>query len=102
MAKLVSAGGTAEVRADGNSPPPQAKTTAEGHYGVKLDSFGTSKIQCIKVVRDATGLGLADAKKLVESAPVIVKHNLSKEAAQSLVTQLEQAGGKASALLASE
>lgn len=72
VAKLVAAGAKAEVRsADAGTSAAAAPATvapAGAGFSVKLESFGTSKIMCIKVVRDATGLGLADTKKLVESA----------------------------------
>ncbi len=64
-------------------------------FDVELTSFGDKKIQVIKTVREATGLGLADAKKLVEGAPCKVKEGLKKEDAEALVKKLVEAGGEA-------
>ena len=64
-------------------------------YDVILESFDASaKIKVLKVVRNATGLGLGDAKTLVESAPKAVKEGASKEDAESLKKEIEEAGGK--------
>ncbi|MBM4777447.1 MAG: ribosomal protein L7/L12 [Archangiaceae bacterium] len=79
--------------------PKPTGTAVEGSYSVRLESFGSAKIACIKEVRLATGLGLAETKKLVESAPVFVKEGLSKEQAETLVKALVAAGGTASAVL---
>jgi large subunit ribosomal protein L7/L12 len=61
-------------------------------FDVVLQSPGEKKIQVIKVVRAATGLGLKEAKALVDEAPNPVKEALSKEDAEGLKTQLEEAG----------
>jgi len=61
-------------------------------FTVELTSFGDKKIQVIKVVREITSLGLADAKKLVEEAPKPIKENVSKEEAEELKGKLEAAG----------
>ncbi len=61
-------------------------------YNVVLTSAGASKINVIKAVREITGLGLKEAKELVESAPAPVKEGLDKEEAEKLKTQLEEAG----------
>ncbi len=61
-------------------------------FDVVLASFGDKKIQVIKVVRAATGLGLKEAKNLVDSAPETVKEGVSKEDAESLKKELEEAG----------
>jgi len=61
-------------------------------FNVILKSFGTNKIAVIKVVREVTGLGLADAKTLTETADAVVKEGLSKEAAEELKGKLETAG----------
>ena len=67
----------------------EAKTT----FDVVLKAAGDKKIQVIKVVRAATGLGLKEAKDLVEGAPKVVKENLSKEDAEKLKKELEEQGG---------
>ena len=61
-------------------------------FDVLMTSFGTSKVQVIKVVRALTSLGLKEAKELVESAPVNVKEAIPKEEAEGVVKQLEEAG----------
>ncbi len=67
---------------------PEEKTT----FDVVLKSGGDKKIQVIKVVRAATGLGLKEAKDLVEGAPKTVKENLTKEDAEKLKKELEEQG----------
>ena len=65
-------------------------------FDVVLESFGDTKISVIKVVRSATGLGLKEAKDLVEGAPGKVKEGISKEDAEKLQKELEEAGAKVS------
>ena len=62
-------------------------------FDVVLTGAGEKKIQVIKVVRAATGLGLKEAKALVDEAPNPVKEAISKEDAEALKTQIEEAGG---------
>ena len=57
-----------------------------------MSSFGSNKVSVIKVVRAVTGLGLKDAKDMVEGAPVTVKEGASKEEAEEAKKQLEEAG----------
>lgn len=64
-------------------------------FDVILADVGAKKINVIKVVRSATGLGLKEAKELVESAPKAVKEALPKDEAEALKKQLEDAGAKA-------
>jgi large subunit ribosomal protein L7/L12 len=71
------------------APVEEAKTT----FDVILKAAGDKKIQVIKVVRAATGLGLKEAKDLVEGAPKTVKENLTKEDAEKLKKELEEQGG---------
>jgi large subunit ribosomal protein L7/L12 len=97
VAKLKAAGATAEVRGDDGAAASAPAKDATGEYHVKLESFGQAKIQCIKVVKDNLGLGLKESKELVESAPVVVKKGLSREAAEALAKQLNDVGGKAAA-----
>lgn len=61
-------------------------------FDVILAGFGDNKVSVIKAVRGATGLGLKEAKELVEGAPAPVKEGASKEEAEELKTQLEEAG----------
>jgi len=63
-------------------------------FTVLLASFGEKKVEVIKVVRAATGLGLKEAKDLVDSAPKAVKEGISKADAESLKKLLEDAGAK--------
>ena len=65
-------------------------------FDVILESFdAASKIKVLKAVRNATGLGLGDAKALVEAAPKTVKEGVSKDEAEALKKEIEEAGGKA-------
>ena len=73
---------------DGASAAEEEQT----EFDVVLQSAGDKKIQVIKVVRAATGLGLKEAKALVDEAPNPVKEALSKEDAENLKAQLEEAG----------
>jgi large subunit ribosomal protein L7/L12 len=61
-------------------------------FNVELTSAGSSKIKVVKAVKEATGLGLKDAKELVDGAPSVVKEGLSKEDAEALKSQLEEVG----------
>lgn len=77
----------------GGAAEPVAEKT---EFDVVLESFGDNKIGVIKVVRAATGLGLKEAKDLVESAPTKVKEGISKADAEKLVKELEEAKAKVS------
>ena len=63
-------------------------------FDVELTEVGPNKVKVIKVVRDATGLGLKEAKDLVDGAPKNVKEGVSKEEAEDLKTKLEAEGAK--------
>ena len=63
-------------------------------FDVELTEVGPNKVKVIKVVREATGLGLKDAKALVDSAPKVVKEALDKAAANELKEKLEAEGAK--------
>ena len=71
------------------APVEEAKTT----FDVVLKAAGEKKIQVIKEVRTATGLGLKEAKDLVEGAPKTVKEGLTKEEAEKLKKEIEEQGG---------
>ncbi len=77
---------------DGGGEAAAEKT----EFDVVLESFGDNKIGVIKVVRAATGLGLKEAKDLVEGAPAKVKEGISKADAEKLVKELEEAKAKVS------
>ena len=64
-------------------------------FDVILTSFGGNKIPVIKIVRAHTGLGLKEAKELVESAPKPIKEGLPKEEAEKIVAEVKEAGGEA-------
>jgi len=64
-------------------------------WNVELKDGGGQKIQVIKVLREATGLGLKEAKDMVDGAPKVVKEGLKKEEAEELKKKLEEAGAKA-------
>lgn len=67
----------------------------KSEFDVELTSFGESKIPVMKAVKEVLGLGLKEAKELVESAPVIMKEAVAKEEAEELKAKIEEAGGKA-------
>ncbi len=69
-----------------------AAAEEQTEFDVMLASFGANKVAVIKAVRAITGLGLKEAKALVESAPAAVKEAVSKEEAEDLKKQLEEAG----------
>jgi large subunit ribosomal protein L7/L12 len=64
-------------------------------FNVELTDVGSNKIAVIKAVKAATGLGLAEAKGLVDGAPAVVKENMPKAEAEALKASIEEAGGKA-------
>jgi large subunit ribosomal protein L7/L12 len=82
-------GGAMPVAA-GAAPAAEEKT----EFTVVLKEAGAQKINVIKVVRAATGLGLKEAKDLVDGAPKPVKEGISKDDAEKLKKELEEAGGK--------
>ncbi|GGG97814.1 50S ribosomal protein L7/L12 [Staphylococcus pragensis] len=61
-------------------------------FDVELTSAGSSKIKVVKAVKEATGLGLKDAKDLVDNAPKVIKEGVAKEEAEKLKEQLEEVG----------
>jgi len=76
--------------------PEAAKAAEKTEFTVSLDEVGPQKIQVIKVVREITGLGLKEAKDLVEGAPKPVKENVPKDEAESIKKKLEAVGAKVS------
>jgi large subunit ribosomal protein L7/L12 len=102
VVELISAmeekfGVTAAVAAAGPAAGGDAGGAAEEQteFDVILTSAGEKKVAAIKAVRGATGLGLKEAKGLVESAPAAVKEGISKEDAEALKAELEAAGATA-------
>jgi large subunit ribosomal protein L7/L12 len=86
----VSAAAPVAVAGAAVAAAPAAEEKTE--FDVVLASFGSSKLGVIKVVREITGLGLKDAKDLVEGAPKTLKEGVSKEEAESIKAQLTEAG----------
>jgi large subunit ribosomal protein L7/L12 len=80
--------------AGGGGGEAAAKPAEKTEFTVELTEAGAQKIQVIKVVREITGLGLKEAKDLVEGAPKPVKENLPKEEAEKLKKKLEDVGAK--------
>lgn len=72
-----------------------AKAEEQTEFNVILSSFGENKVSVIKVVRELTGLGLKEAKDLVEGAPSTVKEGVAKAEAETIKKKLEDAGAKA-------
>ena len=71
-----------------------AAAEEKSEFNVVLKDVGANKIQVIKVVRDATGLGLKEAKAVVDGAPKTLKEAVSKEEAEDIKKQLEEVGAK--------
>ena len=86
----VSAAAPVGVVAAAGAAAPAAEEKTE--FDVVLASFGANKLNVIKAVREITGLGLKDAKDLVEGAPKTVKEGVSKDEAESIKKALEEAG----------
>ena len=85
-----AAGGA--VMMAGPAGPAAEAPAAKTEFDVMLDGFGDNKIAVIKVVRQATGLGLKEAKDLVEGVPSKIKEGLSEADAKKLKTELEASG----------
>ncbi len=84
----------AAMAAPGGAPAAEAAAAEEKtEFDVILTGFGDKKIQVIKVVRELTGLGLKEAKDLVEGVPKPVKEAVSKDEAAAIKKKLEEAGG---------
>ncbi|GHV67078.1 50S ribosomal protein L7/L12 [Bacteroidia bacterium] len=71
-----------------------AEAAAQSEFDVILKSGGAAKLGVVKLVKELTGLGLKEAKELVDKAPTPVKEKVSKEEAESLKAQLEEAGAE--------
>ena len=90
----VSAAAPVAVAAAGGAAAPAAAAEEKTEFDVILASFGDNKINVIKEVRAITGLGLGEAKALVEAAPKAVKEGASKAEAADIKAKLEAAGAK--------
>ena len=87
----VSAAANMVVATSGGEAAPVEEQT---EFDVELTEVGPNKVKVIKVVREVTGLGLKEAKDLVDSAPKAVKEAVSKEEAEDIKTKLEGEGAK--------
>ena len=85
-----AAAGVVVAAAGAGAAPAEEKT----EFDVELTEVGPNKVKVIKVVREATGLGLKEAKDLVDGAPKVVKQGVSKEEAEEVKTKLEAEGAK--------
>ena len=86
----VSAAAGVVVAAAGPAAVEEEKT----EFDVELTEVGAEKVKVIKVVREVTGLGLKEAKDVVDGAPKVVKEGVSKEEAEELKKKLEEVGAK--------
>jgi large subunit ribosomal protein L7/L12 len=92
VSAAASAGVVVAAAAPGAAAEPVEEQT---EFDVILDSFdAAAKIKVLKAVREATGLGLGEAKALVEAAPKAVKEGISKQEAETLKKAIEEVGGK--------
>lgn len=82
------------VVAQGPGAGTGAAAEEKTEFDVELTEIGSEKIKVIKAVREATGLGLKEAKEVVESAPKVIKEALSKEDAEALKAKFEEVGAK--------
>ncbi|MFA6227537.1 MAG: 50S ribosomal protein L7/L12 [Candidatus Paceibacterota bacterium] len=84
----------AAVAVAGPAAGPAAAAEEKSSFKVELTSAGTQKIAVIKAVKEALGLGLKEAKDLVDGAPSVLKEEMKKEEAEALKKKVEEAGGK--------
>ena len=89
------AAGGAVMMAGGGGGDEAAGEAEQTEFDVILEAAGDKKIQCIKAVREATGLGLKEAKALVEEVPKALKEGIEKDEAEAIKKQIEEAGGQA-------
>jgi large subunit ribosomal protein L7/L12 len=91
-----AAGGAVMMAAPAEGGGAAAAKAEKTEFDVVLEGFGDKKLNVIKVVRAVTSLGLKEAKDLVEGVPAKIKEGLSKEDAEKLKKELEEAGGTVS------
>ncbi|HKL94514.1 MAG TPA: 50S ribosomal protein L7/L12 [Clostridia bacterium] len=91
----VSAAAPAAVAAAPTAAAAAPVEEEKTEFDVVLKAFGANKVAVIKVVKEATGLGLVEAKGLVDGAPKTIKEALAKDAAEALVAKLKEAGAEA-------
>lgn len=88
----VSAQAAVAIAAPGAAAGDAGAAEEKTEFNVKMSAVGDKKIEVIKAIRAITGLGLKEAKEMVESAPVVVKEGAAKDEAETLKKQLEEAG----------
>lgn len=86
-----AAGGAVMMAAPTDAGP--AKVEVQTEFNVVLTGFGDKKLNVVKVVKNLTGASLMDAKKMVEGVPATIKEKVSKEEADKVKAELEEAGG---------
>jgi len=76
------------------APAEEAEAAVQTEFDVILKSAGQSKLAVVKLVKELTGLGLKEAKEVVDGAPKAIKEKVSKDEAEALKSQLEEAGAE--------
>ena len=88
----VSAAAPVQVVAQGGADAGQAKAEEKTEFDVTMTSCGDKKIQVLKVLRELTGLGLKEAKDMIDNLPKAIKEGVTKEEAQNVKSKLEEVG----------
>lgn len=88
-----AAGGGVVMAAGGGDAGGDAAAEAKTEFDVVLTGFGDKKLNVVKVVKNITGASLMDAKKMVEECPATLKEGASKEDAEKIKAEIEEAGG---------
>jgi large subunit ribosomal protein L7/L12 len=91
----VSAAAPVAMMATGAGGAPAAAVEEKTEFNVTMTSFGANKVGVIKVIREITGLGLKEAKDLVEGVPSVVKEGIPKADAEAIKKKLDEAGAAA-------
>ena len=91
----VTAAAPVAAAAAGGGAAAAPAAEAQTEFTVTMTEFGANKVGVIKVIREITGLGLKEAKDLVEGSPSVVKEGIPKADAETIKTKLETAGAKA-------
>jgi large subunit ribosomal protein L7/L12 len=88
----VSAAAPVQVVAQGGAEAGKPKAEEKTEYNVTMTSCGDKKIQVLKVLRELTGLGLKEAKDMIDNLPKAIKEGATKEEAQNMKSKLEEVG----------
>ena len=91
---VTAAAPMAMMAGGGAAAAPAAAVEEQTEFAVTMTSFGANKVGVIKVIRELTGLGLKEAKDLVEGVPALVKEGISKADTDAIKKKLEEAGAK--------